>query len=351
MKGRGSHIQPPNRFESVVRIDDWDQLDPTDELPESGDETVYLADETQSIVSENNSPDLNFRYSINPYRGCAHGCAYCYARPTHEYLGFNAGIDFETKILVKYRAADLLRDWLARDSWVPEMICLSGNTDCYQPAERELQLTRGCLEIAAECNQPMGIITKNALVARDIDILARMAKTDTVRVAVSITSLDQSLTRILEPRTSSPQARLRAVRELSEAGISVHVMVAPIIPGLNDAEIPAILEAAKDAGACGANHILLRLPQTVQEVFLEWLHRCLPTQAEKIEGRIRATRGGDLNRSSFGERMRGEGLHAEQISQTFQLFARKCELDKRIPSMDTTVFRRPRNRNGQQFLF
>jgi DNA repair photolyase len=351
-KGRGTGLRPPNRFEHIHAEDDFEQLDPTDDAAIGRRvATEYLPDDSQSIVSQNDSPDIPFRYSVNPYRGCAHGCSYCYARPTHEYLGLNAGIDFESKVLVKFRAPELLREWLARDAWQPEPITFSGVTDCYQPAEREFRLTRGCLEVACEARQPIAIITKNALVTRDLDILRRMAADRTASVALSITSLDTELARVLEPRTSSPTARLRAVRQLADAGVPVRVMVAPIIPGLNDFEIPAILRAAGEAGAQGAGYTMLRLPLAVRPVFIDWLERTQPLKAAKVQSHIRATRGGKLNSSQFGARMRGEGLMAEQIKQTFTVFAKRYGLDGKKAPLETRNFRPPLSASGQRRLF
>jgi len=313
--------------------------------------TVFQADTSRSIISENDSPDIPFRYSLNPYRGCEHGCAYCYARPTHEYLGFDAGLDFETKTIVKENAPDLFRDWLARDAYSPEPIMFSGVTDCYQPAERRFELTRGCLEDAYEARQPVVIITKNALVARDLDLLIEMAEHNVVSVAISVTTLDEELARTMEPRTSTPAARLRTVSELSAAGIPTHVMVAPVIPGLNDREIPRILEAARDAGAGGASYILLRLPLAVEPVFLEWLRRIEPNKAERVETRLRASRGGDLSDSRFSSRMRGDGEFAHNIAKTFKVFARKYGLNARPTPLCVEHFQRPLPRNGQFRLF
>ena len=258
-KGRGSQIKPPNRFARIHVEDDFEQLEYDEDFHEelAKVRTEYFVDRSKSIISENNSPDIPFRYSLNAYRGCLHGCSYCYARPTHEYLDLNAGLDFETKIFVKERAPELLQDWLARDAWQPETIMMSGVTDCYQPAERQFELTRRCLRVALDARQPISIITKNALVTRDLDLLSGMAKLHLVRVAISITSLDQSLTRVMEPRTSSPAARLRAIRKLHEARVPVGAMLAPVIPGLNDSEIPALLKAVKDAGAGSAAFVLL----------------------------------------------------------------------------------------------
>lgn len=349
----GSRIDPPSRFDKHVRVRDLEQVLGDDEYTSSLDERPieYISDTTQSIVSENNSPDLPFRYSINPYRGCAHGCSYCYARNSHEYLGFNAGLDFETKIVVKHNAAELLRDFLARETWRAEPITFSGVTDCYQPGEREFQLTRGCLAVALEARQPVSIVTKNALVVRDLDLLAELAALRLAHVFVSINSLDGMLAREMEPRTSIPAARLRAVRALADAGVPVGVMVAPVIPGLNESEMPRVLAAAKEAGAQSAAYVLLRLPMTVEPVFREWLERKQPLKASRVLQRIRATRGGKLSNSTFGERMRGSGDAAEQIRSLFRLFARKHGLDRRLPPLDASQFRRPATTLGQQWLF
>ncbi|MCH7728573.1 MAG: PA0069 family radical SAM protein [Planctomycetes bacterium] len=349
LAGRGAQIDPANRFERIHLEDDSEQLECEDDGPRRI-ATEYFFDHTKSIVSENKSPDLAFRWSLNPYRGCLHGCSYCYARPTHEYLGMNAGLDFESKILVKPNAASLFRDWLARDAWVPEPITLSGVTDCYQPAERKFQVTRQLLEVALKARQPITIVTKNALVTRDLDILCEMAKRNTVAVALSITSLDQSLTRVMEPRTSSPAARLRAIEELTQAGVPTSVMVAPVIPGLNDTEIPKILEGAKNAGASSAAYTLLRLPFAVRDIFLDWLDRNQPLAKERVLSRIQATRGGRLSDSQFGRRMRGEGELARQIQNVFTVFARKLDLQQRRP-LCQSEFRRPLPTSGQRRLF
>jgi DNA repair photolyase len=288
---------------------------------------------------------------MNPYRGCSHGCSYCYARQTHEYLSLNAGLDFETKILVKQDAPELLRAFLSRDKWVPEPIIMSGVTDCYQPAERTYRLTRRLLEVAAEFRQPIGIITKNALILRDLDILGGMASEGLVHVNMSITTLDAELARSMEPRTSTPLARLRAVKALTEAGVPVRVLVAPIIPGLNDSEVPAILAASGDAGARAAAYTMLRLPLTVAPVFLEWLGREQPGRAEKVEGRVRAMRGGRLNEPEFGQRMTGSGEMARQINALFKVVARRHGLDGNLPPYDCTRFRRPSPESGQMWLF
>jgi DNA repair photolyase len=310
----------------------------------------YLADASKSIMTQNSSPDIPFRYSVNPYRGCAHGCAYCYARNTHEYLGFNAGLDFETKIVVKHDAPELFREFLAAESWKPEPITFSGVTDCYQPAEREFRLTRQCLAVALECRQPVSVITKNALVVRDLDLLQPLAEAGLVHVFLSITTLDGDLARTMEPRTSIPAARLRAVKMLAQAGVPTGVMTAPVIPGLNDSEIPSLLAAAHEAGAKSAGYVLLRLPLTVEPVFREWLVRTQPLKAERVEQRIRHSRHGKLSNSTWGERLRGQGEIADQIGQMFRLFSQRFGFD-RLPPLDCSQFRPPAPRSGQLRLF
>src|SRR3954453_7829774 len=297
IKGRGAAIQPKNPYLPVHVEADLEQVEgDEDYLAQLGrPPTEYLTDDSQSIVAENASPDVGFRYSVNPYRGCSHGCSYCYARQTHEYLGFNAGLDFETKIFVKEEAPELLRAFLMRERWVAEPIAFSGNTDCYQPAERTYRLTRRCLGAPDEFRQPVSLITKNALVVRDLDILRRMAGRSLVHVNISLTTLDADLARSMEPRTSTPSARLRAIKALAGAGVPVRVLVAPLIPGLNDVEIPAILAASSEAGARHAAFTMLRLPLSVAPVFRDWLRREQPGRAEKIEGLVREMRGGKLN--------------------------------------------------------
>ncbi len=351
-KGRGSQLAPPNRFGVLQPILDLEHFEHDEALLDSlrSTPTEYLRDQSQSIISENNSPDIGFRYSLNPYRGCAHGCSYCYARPTHEYLGFNAGLDFETKILVKHEAANLFRDFLCKPSWQSEVIAMSGVTDPYQPAEREFNITRGCLEVAAEAHQPIGIITKNALITRDLDLLSRMAAESTVHANISLTTLDPELARVMEPRTSTPAARLQAIRALHSAGVPVRVMVAPIIPGLTDTEIPAILAAAREAGASDANYTILRLPLTVEPVFLEWLERTQESKQDKVVSLIRQVRGGKLNESQFGQRMRGTGEVFEQIRQLFKLFKQRLGFTD-LPPYDVTRFTPPRPSSGQLRLF
>lgn len=351
--GRGAPVAPPNRFESTALEDDFSDLSEEDlfELHPAKVPTTFLPDASRSILCSNDSPDIPFRFSINPYRGCEHGCAYCYARPGHEYLGMNAGLDFESKVLVKHDAAELLRDELGKASWKCEPIAISGVTDCYQPAERHFKITRSLLEVMLEANQPCGIVTKNALVLRDLDLLVPMAERNLIRVFLSVTTLDQELAQSLEPRTSTPAARLAAIEQLHAAGVPVGAMMAPIIPGLNDEEIPAVLTAVAKAGALTAAYVLLRLPLAVEPIFREWLAVNVPLKRDRVEGLIRSTRGGNLSENRFGHRMRGGGQYAEQIATTFKVFRQKLGLDQPLPPQVTDRFRPPRSSSGQQMLF
>lgn len=348
----GSRIDPKNRFLNVEHVPDFDHWDVVAEPhPSWSDRKIeYLPDTSRSLVTSNDSPDIPFRYSANPYRGCAHGCAYCYARNSHEYLGLNAGHDFETKIFVKHDAPQLFREFLSRDRWCGEPIIFCGVTDCYQPAEREYRLMRQCLEVALECQQPVSLITKNALIVRDLDLLSELAKHNLVHAHLSINSLDTELARVMEPRTSIPAARLRAVKTLSEAGVPVRVMVAPIIPGLNDHEAPAVMKAVKDAGALDARYVMLRLPLTVEPVFREWLTRTQGAKAEKVEGLIRHMRDGQLSSANWGERMRGTGPIAEQFASMFSVFHQKLKFGD-LPPLDSSQFQPPTPANGQLRLF
>jgi DNA repair photolyase len=336
---RGAGTNPPNRFLHTRRAYDPDiaDLDPADE---PATRTQFLPDLAQSILSRNDSPDVGFTWSANPYRGCEHGCAYCYARPTHEYLGYNAGIDFESRILVKHRAAELLRAELAKPSWKPDVIALSGVTDCYQPVERKLHITRDCLAVLAEFRNPVTIVTKNALVARDVDILADLARHRAAAVCISLTTLDPELRTVLEPRASPPAARLLAIRRLADAGIPVGVLCAPLIPAINDHEVPRLLEAAANAGATFASYTVLRLPLAVEPIFLDWLQRHFPDRRDKVLRQLRDFRDGALNRSEFGERMRGTGAAADRLSQLFKVSARRHRLDHAWPEPSTDAFRR-----------
>jgi DNA repair photolyase len=336
VRGRGAASNPGNRFEKTsYQTSEWDE--PEDPHPH----TVFLRDETRSIINYNESPDVGFNASINPYRGCEHGCIYCFARPNHEYLGFSAGLDFETKILVKEDAPELLRRELMSKRWQPQAIAISGVTDAYQPIERRLQLTRRCLEVLVEFRNPVVIITKNELVTRDIDLLSALAKVDGVLVFVSVTSLDGDLARELEPRASHPSRRLAAIEALSSAGIPVGTMVAPVIPGLTDHEMPSILKAVAKAGAVAAGYVPLRLPFGVAPLFEEWLTLHRPLQKEKILHRILSIRGGKLNDPNFGSRMQGEGAYAEHMSELFEVSCRKAGLNTARPRLSASAFRKP----------
>jgi DNA repair photolyase len=343
--GRGAADNPPNRFERS-----WHEREPeegdVDEVP--APTTQFLKDSTRTIIATNDSPDVGFDASINPYRGCEHGCIYCYARPTHEYLGFSAGLDFETKILVKEDAPELLRKELASPKWVPKTVALSGVTDAYQPAERRLRVTRRCLEVLAEFRNPVGIITKNRLVTRDIDLLGELARHKAAVVFLSVTTLDPALARNLEPRASPPGRRLSAIAELSAAGVPVGVNVAPVIPGLTDHELPAIIAASAKAGARFAGYTPVRLPLGVEPLFVDWLDRHYPERKAKILHRIREIRGGRLNDPRFGSRMHGEGNFAEMIAQMFQIACRQSGINER-PKLSTEAFRRPGGRQLQLF--
>jgi DNA repair photolyase len=336
-KGRGAASNPANRFEKIrlERDEDWNpEEDPSPK-------TRFLRDLSQSIITYNDSPDIPFHASLNAYRGCEHGCSYCYARITHEYLGFSAGLDFETKIMVKENAPELLRRELSSPKWKPQTLAMSGVTDCYQPMERRLQLTRRCLAVLAEFRNPVSITTKNHLVTRDIDLLRELAAHHAVTVHLSINSLDGELARKLEPRAASPGLRLAAVEALAGADVPVGVLVAPVIPALNDHEIPSVLAAAKAAGAGWADTEILRLPLTVAPIFEQWLERNVPGKKNKVLSRIRAIRGGKLNDPRFGSRMRGEGIFADQISQMFHVARRKAGLPEDGPELSTAAFRRP----------
>ncbi len=303
--------------------------------------TQFLRDASQTIIAYNDSPDIGFEASINPYRGCEHGCIYCYARPFHEYLGFSSGLDFETKIMVKEDAPRLLRQALSSPKWKPQVIAMSGVTDCYQPIERRLKLTRGCLEVLAEFRNPVAIVTKNLLVTRDVDVLGELAKHRAAVVFISLTTLDSELRGVMEPRTSPPAARLAAIETLAKAGISVGALLAPVIPGLNDHEIPSLVEAAAKAGARCAGYVILRLPHAVAPLFEQWLATHFPDRKDKVLQRLRAMRQGKLSESAFGKRMRGEGIFAEQIEQLFAVACRKAGIPAGGPVLSAAAFRRP----------
>ena len=333
---RGAAENPPNRFEKIVLEPDADWNPDDDVLPR----TQFFKDHSQTVIARNDSPDVGFQASLNPYRGCEHGCIYCYARPTHEFLGFSAGLDFESKIMVKADAPELLRNELSSPKWQPQVIFMSGVTDCYQPVERKLKLTRRCLEVLAEFRNPVFIVTKNQLVTRDVDLLSELAKHHAVAVWLSITTLDSKLRKIMEPRTSPPAARLTALRELAAAGIPVGVNVAPIIPGLTDHEMPAILKAAAAAGATSAGYTVVRLPFAVAPLFEKWLETHFLDRKEKVLNRLRAMHGGKLYDSQWGKRMGGEGIFAEQIAQMFDVARRKAGIPNDDIELSTASFRR-----------
>jgi DNA repair photolyase len=332
---RGTSREPENRYERLHVEADPDVAGGSP-LP-----TLFYRDTSRSALAENESPDVGFRFSLNPYRGCEHGCIYCYARPTHEYLSFNAGLDFERRIMVKHDAPELLRRTFLSPRWKPELVALSGNTDCYQPVERQLRLTRRCLEVCCEFRNPVGIVTKSALVARDADLLADLASDGAAQVCVSVTSLDRELARRMEPRAARPDRRIETIRTLSAAGVPVAVMVAPVIPGLNDEEIPRILQAAAAAGARSASWVLLRLPQPVDVLFTEWLGEHFPERRERVLGRIRDCRSGVINDARFSSRMCGEGVYAEHLRSLFTTAARRSGLERPLPPANTAAFRRP----------
>jgi DNA repair photolyase len=348
MGKRGTHLNTGNRFtqRTTERFDDgWESFG-----EEPDPRTQFLDDQTRAAFATNDSPDIPFSHSINPYRGCEHGCAYCYARPTHEYLGFDAALDFETKIMVKRNAAQLARQAMMRRSWKPTVVSISGVTDPYQPAERKFRITRSILETMLDFRNPVGIVTKNALVTRDIDILAELARHRCVAVFISITTLDRDLARRMEPRTSTPELRLEAVRRLSAAGVPVGVMVAPLIPGLTDEEIPAILKAASEAGARQAFHTIVRLPLAVKPIFIDWLEREEPARAAKVIHALEEMRGGLVNLSEFGRRMSGKGPRAAMIGRLFAVTATRYGLNRQSLDLTTENFRRP-GMDGQIGMF
>lgn len=347
IRGRGTAANLPNRFEPISFEPDGDWLD--EEQPSVT--TKFFKDASKTIISYNNSPDIRFDASINPYRGCEHGCVYCYARPTHEYLGLSAGLDFETQILVKHDAPQLLRKELAAKKWVPQALGISGVTDCYQPIERKLKLTRQCLEVLLDFRNPGLIVTKNQLITRDTDVLQELAQYKCICVFISLSSLRDDLVKVLEPRTSRPHARLKAMRELSQAGIPVGLMLAPVIPGLNDHEIPAVIEAASEAGVDFASYIMLRLPYAVKDIFSRFMQDHYPTMENKVINRIKHMRGGKLNIAEFGKRFRGEGIFADQTDKMFKAIISKEGLNKYSPPISTEYFRIPPVETDQTMLW
>ena len=343
-RGRGAPVNPDQRFASLhVAYDDG-------EAPERVD-TQFFTDHASTIITHNDSPDLSFEASLNPYRGCEHGCAYCYARPTHEYLGFSAGHDFESKIMVKRQAATLLRAKLCKPGYKPVKLACSGVTDPYQPAEKQLRITRSCLEVLAEARHPIVFITKNHLITRDIDLLAQLAAHQAAAAYISITTLDPKLAHKLEPRASSPAQRLDAIRQLHAAGIPVGVSLAPVIPAINDDEIPAILHAAAEAGAQFVGSTVVRLPFAVKDIFSAWLDNHFPERKEKVLGRIRSMQGETMSHGDFGARLKGEGIWAEQIRAMVTVSMKRAGIPQGRAEVSTAAFRRPRSPDGQMELF
>lgn len=350
-KGRGAVGNPKPRFDSEERLtvdDGWGSADP-DELPPL--RTTVSPDSSRKVIARNESPDLPFDRSINPYRGCEHGCVYCFARPSHAYLGMSPGLDFETKLVAKHNAAALLRAELARPSYRPATMALGTNTDPYQPIEKRLLITRQILEVLAETRHPLGIVTKSHLVTRDIDILAPMAREGLVRVFLSVTTLDRDLARRMEPRASSPARRLEAIRELDQAGIPCGVMASPMIPSLNDHEMEAILEAAAATGARWGSYILLRLPLEIKDLFNDWLDVHAPDRKKRILKILREARGGKLYDSQWGQRMTGKGVFADLLARRFEQAAKRLGLNRQELKVDCSKFQPPAKDPRQFSLF
>ncbi len=346
-KGRGAQFNPKNRFlkgayvqEHIEAIDDWE---------EEERKTEYIFDNNKTLVNEVKSPDVGMMYSANPYQGCEHGCIYCYARNSHEYWGYSAGVDFESRIVVKKNAPALLRKFFDNRNWRPAVISLSGNTDCYQPIERRMGITRKLLEICLEYRNPVSVLTKNALVLRDTDILQELAKLNLVRVFSSITSLDEDLRLKLEPRTASYKSRLKVVRTMAQSGIPTGIMNAPIIPGLNDNHMHDVLKAASEAGALWAGYTVVRLNGAINGIFRDWLYKAFPDRADKVWNLISSCHGGQVNDSRWGNRMVGDGRFAELIRTQFQLYCRKFGLNETSLTWNLDAFRRVKN--GQMSLF
>ncbi|MEB2342881.1 MAG: PA0069 family radical SAM protein [Flavobacteriia bacterium] len=339
IKGRGALTQVANRFQQhSYGVVHWEGID---ELEEEDHRTRHIDVEARSIVNKVDAPDLPFSWSMNPYQGCEHGCTYCYARPTHEYWGYNAGLDFERVVLVKRNAPQVLRATLMNRKWEPAPIMFAGNTDCYQPVERKEGITRKMLEVCLEFRQPVAMITKNALIQRDLDLLAEMAGLGIVSAAISLTTLNEDLRRVMEPRTSTAANRLRTIEALSKAGVPVHVMVAPIIPALNEHEIPALLEAAADAGASSAAYTIVRTNGAVKPVFDAWLHEHFPDRAAKVIAQVSAMHGGTMNDSTYGRRMKGQGAFAQMVKQLFSVTHRRVFAGRSMPLLRTDLFQRP----------
>jgi DNA repair photolyase len=348
-RGRGARSNRSGRFDSETREDfddGWEGLGDLDAF-----KTDIRIEPARAIITTNDSPDIGFDQSINPYRGCEHGCIYCYARPTHCFLGHSAGLDFETKLYAKTNAAELLERELASPRYQPKLIALGTNTDPYQPIERQHRITRSILEVLERTRHPAGIVTKSVLVVRDLDILARMAKLGLVKVALSVTTLDRRIARKMEPRAPTPGKRLEAIRALSEAGVPVAVMVAPVIPGLNDNEIERILEAAYEAGARQAGYVMLRLPLEIKSLFREWLASEFPDRAKRVIKLVQSLHGGRDYEAEFGLRQRGRGPFAEHIAARFRLALKRLGMNERMLELRTDLFQRPQPPGTQLSLF
>ncbi|WP_311029496.1 PA0069 family radical SAM protein [Mesorhizobium koreense] len=347
-RGRGAGVNPSGRFEPVSRHvfdDGWDTIE---ELPPF--KTEVQVEKPRTIITRNESPDISFDRSINPYRGCEHGCVYCFARPTHAYMGLSPGLDFESKLFAKPDAARLLERELAKEGYQPKIIAIGTNTDPYQPIEKKWRIMREILEVLEAYNHPVGIVTKSALVTRDIDILSRMAGKGLAKVALSVTSLDRTLARTMEPRAATPPKRLETIRQLAEAGIPASVMVAPIIPGLNDQEIERILDSARAAGAREAGYVILRLPLEVSPIFKDWLLRHYPDRYRHVLSLVRSMRGGKDYDAEWGKRMKGNGPYAWQIGRRFELAARKYGFNLERRRLRTDLFKAPKGAGEQLML-
>jgi DNA repair photolyase len=339
-KGRGAQFNPHNRFAKDDYVKEHDEgIDDWEDQPQK---TVFIIGKPKSIVNKVDSPDLGMAYSLNPYQGCEHGCTYCYARNSHEYWGFSAGLDFERKIIVKTDAPELFKAFLERKSWDGSVISISGNTDCYQPAEKKYRITRQLLEIALEYKQPVGMITKNSLILRDTDILQEMAKLNLISAYVSINSLNEDLRSRMEPRTTTAKQRLKVIEELSKAGIPMGVVVAPLIPGLSDHEIPTILKAAANAGAISAGYTVVRLNGAIAGIFEDWLKKNYPDRFEKVWHLIQSCHAGKVNDSRFGDRMRGDGNIAQMIKDNFKIHCRLNNLNESRVELNSSLFKVPK---------
>lgn len=341
LKGRGAQIMPANKFLKHQYV--TEHVEGLDEALISAPTTQVFYETPRKIVNKVTSPDLGMMYSMNPYQGCEHGCIYCYARNSHEYWGFNAGLDFESKIIVKENAPQLLEKFILQPAWNPVPISVSGNTDCYQPLEKKYEITRRILKVFAQYRHPLGMITKNSLITRDIDILSDLAKDNLVHVYISLTTLNEELRRALEPRTASAFKRLKTIEQLSKAGVPTGVMVAPVIPGLNHHEIPELIKSAAEHGALAAGMTVVRLNGSIGKIFEDWLRKNFPDRFDKVWNQICSLHGGSVNDSQFGRRMTGEGNFSEIIQQLFAVARRKHMAGKKMPPLDLTKFRRGGN--------